>query len=73
MTDKNRQDKELKQDRRLVRLVEAFKADSCEYKDLATPADWEDRRRLLRSLWGFGCRTGAFYLCQQYCSLPMGK
>ena len=50
MTDKNRQDKEFKQDQRLARLVEAFKADSGEYKDLATPADREDRRRLLRSL-----------------------
>ena len=50
MTDKNRQDKEFKQDQRLARLVEAFKADSGEYKDLATPADQEDRRRLLRSL-----------------------
>lgn len=50
MTDKNRQDKEFKQDQRIARLVEAFKADSGEYKDLATPADREDRRRLLRSL-----------------------
>lgn len=38
------------QDRRLAGLVEAFKADSGQYKDLATPADREGRRRLLRSL-----------------------
>ena len=35
---------------RLDYLVEAFKADSVQYKDLQTPEDTEDKRRLLRSL-----------------------
>ena len=38
------------QDRRLTDLVEAFKADSMEYRDLETPADREGKRRVLRSL-----------------------
>ena len=38
------------QDQRLDYLVEAFKADSGEYKDLQTPADAEGKRRVLRSL-----------------------
>lgn len=38
------------QDQRLTELVEAFKADSGEYKNLKTPEDAEGRRRLLRSL-----------------------
>ena len=38
------------QDQRLSELVEAFKADSGEYKNLKTPEDAEGRRRLLRSL-----------------------
>ena len=38
------------QDQRLDYLVEAFKADSIEYKDLPTPADPEGKRRILRSL-----------------------
>ena len=38
------------QDRRLYDLVEAFKADSGEYRDMATPRDAEGRRRILRSL-----------------------
>ena len=38
------------QDQRLDYLVEAFKADSCEYQDLQTPADREGKRRILRSL-----------------------
>ena len=38
------------QDQRLDYLVEAFKADSGEYKDLQTPADQEGKRRILRSL-----------------------
>lgn len=40
----------LKQDQRLTELVEAFKADSGEYKDIETPRDEDGRRRLLRSL-----------------------
>lgn len=43
-------------------------------------ANWENGNMIpLRDkyykggLWGFGCRTGAFYLRQQYCSLPMEK
>jgi O-acetyl-ADP-ribose deacetylase (regulator of RNase III) len=38
------------QEQRLDFLVEAFKADSVEYKDLKTPNDVEGKRRLLRSL-----------------------
>ena len=38
------------QDQRLDYLVEAFKADSGEYRDLRTPADREGKRRILRSL-----------------------
>ena len=38
------------QEQRLDDLVEAFKADSGEYKDLQTPADADGKRRLLRSL-----------------------
>ena len=38
------------QEQRLDYLVEAFKTDSVEYKDLRTPADTESRQRLLRSL-----------------------
>lgn len=38
------------QEERLECLVEAFKADSDDYKELQTPADTEGRRRLLRSL-----------------------
>ena len=35
---------------RLAYLVEAFKADSGEYRDLQTPKDTEGKRRILRSL-----------------------
>ena len=38
------------QDQRLDYLVEEFKADSVQYKDLQTPADKEGKRRILRSL-----------------------
>lgn len=38
------------QDQRLSYLVEAFKADSGEYRDLPTPSDSEGKRRVLRSL-----------------------
>ena len=38
------------QDRRLTELVEAFKEDSGQYRDIETPRDAEGRRRLLRSL-----------------------
>ena len=38
------------QEERLECLVEAFKADSDDYKELQTPADTEGRRRVLRSL-----------------------
>ena len=38
------------QDRRLTELVEAFKTDSGQYKDIETPRDVDGRRRLLRSL-----------------------
>ncbi len=42
--------KKTAQEERLDALVEAFKADSGEYKDLETPADTEGKRRVLRSL-----------------------
>ncbi len=38
------------QEQRLYELVEAFKADSVDYRDLETPRDTEGRRRILRSL-----------------------
>ena len=38
------------QEERLAFLVEAFKADSGEYRNLRTPADTEGKQRLLRSL-----------------------
>ena len=38
------------QEERLDYLVEAFKEDSDEYKDLQTPSDTEGKRRILRSL-----------------------
>ena len=38
------------QEQRLDYLVEEFKRDSGEYKDLPTPADQEGKRRILRSL-----------------------
>lgn len=38
------------QDQRLDYLVEEFKADSIQHKDLRTPADTEGKRRILRSL-----------------------
>jgi len=38
------------QNQRLEYLVEAFKAESDQYKDLQTPEDTEGRRQLLRSL-----------------------
>ena len=38
------------QDQRLDYLLEAFKADSAEYKDLQTPADRKGKQRILRSL-----------------------
>ena len=38
------------QEQRLDTLVEAFKADSVQYKELQTPADTEGKRRILRSL-----------------------
>ena len=38
------------QEQRLDYLVEGFKADSGEYKNLQTPADTEGKRRILRSL-----------------------
>jgi O-acetyl-ADP-ribose deacetylase (regulator of RNase III) len=43
-------DEKLTQEQRLDTLVEAFKADSVQYKDLQTPEDIEGKRRTLRSL-----------------------
>ena len=42
--------KKTTQEQRLDYLVEEFKADSGEYKDLKIPADQEGKRRILRSL-----------------------
>ena len=42
--------KNITQEQRLDYLVEEFKADSGEYKDLRIPADQEGKRRILRSL-----------------------
>ena len=42
--------KEMTQDQRLDYLVEEFKTDSVQYKDLQTPGDTEGKRRILRSL-----------------------
>ena len=38
------------QEQRLDTLIEAFKADSVQYKDLQTPEDNEGKRRILRSM-----------------------
>lgn len=38
------------QNQRLEALVEAFKTDSIQYKNLETPQDTEGKRRILRSL-----------------------
>lgn len=46
----NSMKKKMTQKQRLDTLVEAFKADSVQYKDLQTPADTEGKRRILRSL-----------------------
>ena len=43
-------DEKATQDARLDYLVEEFKADSVQYKDLQTPKDIEGKRRILRSL-----------------------
>ena len=37
------------QEQRLDYLVEEFKTDSVQYKDLETPKDTEGKRRILRS------------------------
>lgn len=42
--------KKMTQKERLDYLVEEFKADSAQYRDLETPADTEGKKRLLRSL-----------------------
>ncbi len=42
--------KKMTQAERLDYLVEQFKIDSVQYKDLQTPEDTEGKRRLLRSL-----------------------
>ena len=43
-------DEKKTQEQRLDTLVEAFKADSVQFKDLQTPEDNEGKRRILRSL-----------------------
>ena len=40
----------ISQDQRLTELVEAFKTDSGQYREIKTPKDVDGRRRLLRSL-----------------------
>ena len=40
----------LTQEQRLIKLVEAFKADSDEYKNIKTPQSIDGKRQLLRSL-----------------------
>ena len=42
--------KNMTQEERLNYLVEEFKTDSGEYKDIETPGDTEGKKRLLRSL-----------------------
>ena len=42
--------KNITQEERLNYLVEEFKTDSGEYKDIETPKDTEGKRRILRSL-----------------------
>ena len=46
----NSMNEKMTQQQRLDTLVEAFKADSVQHKDLQTPADTEGKRRILRSL-----------------------
>jgi O-acetyl-ADP-ribose deacetylase (regulator of RNase III) len=46
----NSMNEKMTQEQRLDTLVEAFKADSVQYKDLQTPTDTEGKRRILRSL-----------------------
>ena len=46
----NSMNEKMTQEQRLDTLVEAFKADSVQHKDLQTPADTEGKRRILRSL-----------------------
>ena len=42
--------KHVTQEERLDYLVEEFKTDSGEYRNIETPKDTEDKRRVLRSL-----------------------
>lgn len=46
----NQMKEKMTQDQRLDFLVEEFKVDSGEYKDMRTPADQQGKRRILRSL-----------------------
>lgn len=50
MNEKMTQGEEMTQSQRLDYLVEEFKTDSVQYKDLETPPDTEGKRRILRSL-----------------------
>ena len=43
-------DEKKMQEQRLDTLVEAFKVDSVQYKNLETPTDTDGKRRILRSL-----------------------
>ena len=45
-----RLNRKITQEQRLTELVEAFKIDSGEYRDIKTPTDEDGKRRLLRSL-----------------------
>lgn len=42
----------MKQDERLYILVEGFKADSGEYRNIPTPESTDEKRQLLRYLHG---------------------
>ena len=50
MNDQTSRGEAQTQEERLAALVEAFKTDSDDYRELETPPDTEGRRRLLRSL-----------------------
>ena len=49
---------QMTQNERLDYLVEAFKADSGEYRYLRTPKDTEGKRRILRSLMNIRMPAG---------------
>ena len=50
-------DEKMTQEKRLDYLVEEFKTDSVQYKDLETPKGTEGKRRILRPLFESLCQT----------------